>query len=176
MKTAGAHLAACAAAPPGERTGQPVGAVAYINALAISGISSARLGPEPSTAPVWCVEGGFSVGEVNPVYWRNIAFDGTSGDADRITGADSRVIEIRLDAAGGEVAAKSGAAMSIYDVILGDADNADLIGIFNGRPSPSDVAKIVFGGPMRPYARFDRANKRIELITAKPPQPSTAGP
>ncbi len=169
LKTAGAHLAACAAAPPPERAGQPVGDVEYVGTLALSGITMARLNPQPDPTPVWCAEGAFPVGQVNPVYWRNIGFDGKAGDADRIVGSDTRIVEVRLDPASGEVAAKQGATMTIYDVIIGNADSADLVGIFNGRPSPADLAKLVYsGGPIHVFAHYDRATKKIQIFTAKP--------
>jgi hypothetical protein len=169
LKTAGAHLAACAAAPPPERAGQSISDVDYVTTLALSGITMARLNPKPDPTPVWCAEGAFPLGQTNPVLWRNISFDGKVGDADRIVGSDPRIVEIRLDPAGGEVAAKKGATMEIYDVIIGNADSADLVGIFNGRPSPADLAKLVFsGGQIRVFAHFDQATKKLQLFTAKP--------
>ena len=169
LKTAGAHLAACAAAPPPARAGQSVGDVDYATTLALSGITMARLNPIADPAPVWCAEGAFPVGQTNPVLWRNIAFDGKSGDADRVSGSDPRIVEVRLDPASGEVAAKQGATMNIYDVIIGNADSADLIGIFNGRPSPGDLGKLIFGGgQIHVFAHFDRATNKIQIFTGKP--------
>ena len=147
LQMAGAHLAACAAAPAPVRSGQPVGGVPYLGAMALSGITMAHLGPPPAAAPVWCAEGNFTLGQDHPILWRNIAFDGKSGFSDRIIGSDPRVIQVRLDPASGEVAAKQGAAMTVYDVLLEDADKIDLVGIYNGRPAPADVAKLVFQRP-----------------------------
>ena len=176
LRTAGTHLAACAAAPAPARAGQPVGNVDYFMTLVVSGIAMARLAKPPAAEPVWCAEGAFPLGQVNPVFWRNITFDGKSGDADRISSADPRIIEVRLDPASGEVAAKQGTPMDVYDVIVGDADNADLIGIFNGRPSPSDVGKLVFSGQTHVYARFNLATKNIQVFTGKPKPPAPPQP
>jgi hypothetical protein len=163
QQTAGTHLAACAAAPAAVRSGQPVGSVDYLGAMALSGITMARLGPKDAAAPVWCAEGSFTLGQTHPLYWRNIAFDEKAGMAERITGSDAKEIHIRLDPASGEVAAKQGAPMAVYDVLLEDPTQIDLVGIFNGRPAPGDVAKLVFSGPMHFLIRFDKAANRIEI-------------
>jgi len=163
---AGAHLAACAAAPAPARSGQPVNGVPYLGAMALSGIAMAHLGPPPAATPVWCAEGNFTLGQDHPILWRNIAFDGKSGFSERITASDPRVIEVRLDPASGEVAAKQGATMTVYDVLLEDADRIDLVGIFNGRPGPGDVARLIFSGPVHFLIRFDKTANRIEIPSA----------
>ena len=66
------------------------------------------------------------------------------------------MILVRLDSASGEVAAKQGAAITVYDVLLDDTDKLDLVGIFNGRPAPADLAKLLFHGPVPFLTRLDK--------------------
>jgi hypothetical protein len=84
--SAGAHLAACAAAPTPQRTGQPLDTTKM--ATHITGISALThyIFPErPEPEPIWCVERAFANLTVPLQLWRNVGARGDSTAVQRFT-------------------------------------------------------------------------------------------
>ncbi|HUO03504.1 MAG TPA: hypothetical protein VMU31_12035, partial [Rhizomicrobium sp.] len=172
-KSAGAHLAACAASPPPQRGGaQKVMDDAALLKLALSGAMGAVVaGNNPAN---WCADSAFQVGPTPFMLWHNIGAAGKVSFADRITPVlGGTPIFVMADQAGNEMLAKSapGSTSDIYDVVVDRGDTFALAGIFNGHPLPRDFANLmVVGGAYGIFSTAGKTDKKISIFRA-PPQP-----
>jgi hypothetical protein len=172
-KSAGAHLAACAASPQAQRGGaQKVVDDAALLKLSLSGAMGAvAAGNNPAN---WCADGAFQVGPTPFILWRNIGAPGKVNFADRITPVlGGTTIFVMADEAGNEMLAKSapGSTSDIYDVVVDRGDVFALAGIFNGHPAPRDFASLmVVGGAYGIFSTAGKTDKKISIFKAPPQQ------
>lgn len=167
MKSAGAHLAACAAAPALVRNGTPMRDPNLMMTLTLSGIGGASLNlAKADTDAIWCAQTGFGIGSAHFVYWRNAA-PGTSL-VERITGPDGApLVYVQKDIAAAEIARQKTPTSPLvkedgYDVIRVTPDLLRLIDIYAGDPPMAQVAGVLTG-PHPVLADFNKAAKKISL-------------
>jgi hypothetical protein len=172
-KTAGAHLEACAASPPPQRTGQRNRDQDALQALAVATafeVSSSVVTPKAGTR--WCAEVGFGVGDRFFVYWRN-ADSAATGPVDRIsainTGLQAFVVKVPagiISETLQKLSVKSpGDAGSVHALVVDGAETLSVAAIFAGRPSPQEVAPLAVAERMPIYATVPKQpGGRIQIF------------
>jgi hypothetical protein len=149
-RTAGPHLARCAASPPPPRTGQRNRDTDVLQALAAATAFEAANSVVASKPDMnWCAEAGFNAGSRDFLYWRN-ADAGTAGAVDRITPINEgpRAFVVRAPAkVVAEVMKEMGVRSAadpetVYGLVLDGADQMSIVAIFSGRPSPQEIAPL----------------------------------
>ncbi|HEX4303584.1 MAG TPA: hypothetical protein VHZ78_12385 [Rhizomicrobium sp.] len=171
LATAGAHLAACDAAPPVTRGGTIVNDDAMMmEFVLIAGAGDDITGakPEPEN---WCVERPAT--DLGPtLFWRNIGGDGHVGDVDRLTiaGRDPpQTLLIESEPLLGLVADadKKSDAPPSYVATLVQGPHQLIVAVFRGRPSAEDafnLARDVLTGKRKPLAERDAGTKKITIF------------
>jgi len=168
MKTAGAHLAACAAVAAPARAGQPMRSPKILGPLVISGAARAMLDlPKADSGAQWCAENSILLGQLPFLDWRNVAPNAVA--VERITGlapTGPRVYLLR-DPAAQEVAAKSDPGTIPADggyVVVVDSDaSISVMDIYAGYPPLTDIVRLLVGShPL--FASVSKADKKITLF------------
>ena len=171
-KSAGQHLAACAAAPMLSRSSVPVSDQKQLLVFTLSASVTGSVAIPGENEPVWCAENAFLAGDHPYVFWRNITAVPKGGPADRITPiGDGRTVTILFDAAATELAGKETpeSPHTIYDVEIDEGASVALVAVLDGRPSGEDVAKLVLLRASVPVlARFSKTDHHITIYQPKP--------
>jgi hypothetical protein len=170
MKTAGAHLAACAAVAAPARAGQQMRSPKILGALVISGATRAMLDlPKVDGSAQWCAENGISLGGQPFLDWRNVAPGAVA--VERITGLAGPGPRVYLlhDPAALEVAAKSDPgtipADGGYVVVVDGDESISVMDIYAGYPPLADVVRLLVGShPL--FAAVSKTDKKITLFTS----------
>jgi len=175
-RTAGTHLAACAASLPPTRSGVRNSDVDILMAYSSATAATAKLTVvSPRNDAVWCAETSFRVGDFSYVFWRNIG-PANEGPVDRITnisnGLSDPVIVLRnaaqlVDAmvahpqlGGGKHPADSAA---VYGVVIDSAQATLVVGLFDGRPSLKDIATLALADRHGVYAQVKKPEGSITI-------------
>jgi hypothetical protein len=175
-KTAGAHLAACAAAPTLERGGRRITDERQLITLTLTATGMAYpplRGPAAPTAidPVWCAVDGLSVDGVPFLHWRNLA-DQNGGVIERITamaGRDRKQIICVADVVGTKQFPND--LRSVYDIAFDGEDRLDLLGIYEGMPALEEVARFAADRRFLLFSSTDKKNRKTSIYRTPPPLP-----
>jgi hypothetical protein len=167
-KSAGVHLAACAASPPPQRGGaQKVADQAALMNLTVAGSMEIAVAGKNTDAN-WCADNAFQVGPSPFILWHNIAAVGKVSFNDRITSIlGGATIFVLADKAGDEMMLKTapGSSADIYDVVVDQGDAFALAGIYNGHPLPRDFAGLMApGGSFGVFSKIGKTDKKVDIF------------
>jgi hypothetical protein len=167
MKSAGTHLAACAAVPAPVRDGALMQTKEMMLVLTLSGIAEASVNiSKDAPSAVWCAETGFSVGEAHFLDWRNAASNALV--TERMTGPDGTpTLYVLKDLAAAEIARKKDPASVLagkggYDVVADTPDSIRLLDIYAGYP-PLTLAAGPLAGKHGVLATAGKTDKKITI-------------
>jgi hypothetical protein len=180
--SAGAHLAACAAAPMAERTGNAVASDDRAAApMAIVGIAghfakSDKARPEP----VWCIERAYENLSAPILGWRNIGERELSTAVQRFTLMTIQappvfdLVASRFASAGLNKMRNETSNRWLAHVLVGDVSgNPAAFAFFDDEPNPELIAPIVeqiVSGKMGPLVHVDRNGTFVVNAPNGPPQ------
>lgn len=165
-RTAGRHLAACAAAAA-PFPGQALSLDSTTQmALTLTALAEPLDGTELSgEGALWCAQHALGFGGRPFVYWRNLAPE-AKGVVDRITpiSGEDRIV-VLADPAGTAVARdKAGSKPgAVFDLLIDNKDTATLIGLYDGRPPLDQIVKQLQAGA--PLAQMHKADKKMTIFT-----------
>lgn len=172
--TAGAHLAACAAATPIVRNGIEIKDRELTRRLSLIAGMSEQSGTE-SVTPLpkherWCVENKIEAREAPMLYWRNIANSGADGPVDRLTLMTEEEPPTWLISANAAasmlVDARDGPGALIHQLTEPRDGKVFMFAYYRGRPSLTTLAPLVrsiIAGQVRPVAKYDPATNTVTL-------------
>jgi hypothetical protein len=183
--TAGVHLAACAAAPAGERTGTRIADADLVMQLSLIASVSEAAGSESINAPPvverWCAEEAVREREAPLLLWRNIAGEGADGPVDRLSlmtvdvppmwlVSANAMANMLVDKNGGE------SAPIIHQLTERRGDVAAIFAFFRGRPGLALLAPLVRDivlGKTHPVVTYDTKTNTVTVPMQKEPEPGS---
>jgi hypothetical protein len=178
--TAGAHLAACAAARPIARDGVAITDRELVTRLALVAGMSEQAGSENITVPVrnerWCVEETAPDQKTPMLYWRNIANEGAEGPLDRMmlmTQEEPPMWLISGNAIANMLADKKDAQGPIvHQLTEARGDAVFMFAFYRGRPALGTLlpfVQAIVAGHARPVAKYDPKTNTVTLPKASKP-------
>jgi hypothetical protein len=178
--TAGAHLAACAAARPVARNGVAITDRELVTRLALVAGMSEQAGSENITAlsrdERWCVEETAPDQKTPMLYWRNIANDGADGPLDRLmlmTQQEPPVWLISGNAIANMLVDKrDNQGPIVHQLTEARGDAVFMFAFYRGRPALRTLlpfVQAIVTGHARPIAKYDPKTNTVTLPKASKP-------
>ena len=178
--TAGAHLAACAAARPVARNRVAITDLELVTRLSLVAGMSEQAGSENITPPVraerWCAEEIAPDQKAPMLFWRNVANGGAEGPLDRLmlmTQEEPPVWLISGNAVANMLVDKKDAQGPIvHQLTESRGDAVFMFAFYRGRPALGTLlpfVQAIVAGHARPVAKYDSKTNTVTLPKASKP-------